>query len=69
MCACVCVCVCVSHTDDLRQEGQFRREYDGHVWIQARDGAWWEVGGSCTHTHTHTHTRVDTVCETERGGR
>eukprot|EP00983_Pelagomonas_calceolata_P024886 782726-Pelagomonas_calceolata.AAC.6 len=29
--------------DSLRAEAQFRREYDGHVWVRARSGDWWEV--------------------------
>lgn len=29
--------------DALRDEGGFRREYDGHVWVQARNGGWMEV--------------------------
>lgn len=29
--------------DALRDEGGFRREYDGHVWVQARSGGWMEV--------------------------
>ncbi|KAI8463135.1 MAG: hypothetical protein J3K34DRAFT_527240 [Monoraphidium minutum] len=29
--------------DALRDEGGFRREYDGHVWVQTRAGTWMEV--------------------------
>mmetsp|Transcript_6776 Transcript_6776/g.18187 ORF Transcript_6776/g.18187 Transcript_6776/m.18187 type:complete len:154 (+) Transcript_6776:111-572(+) len=29
--------------DSLRAEAQFRREYDGHVWVRARSGDWWEA--------------------------
>lgn len=36
------VCACC-FTDSLRAEAQFRREYDGHVWVRARSGDWWEV--------------------------
>lgn len=32
-----------THTDELRSEAKFRRDYDGHVWVQARSGEWWEV--------------------------
>lgn len=35
-------CSCLV-TDSLRQEAQFRRDYDGHVWVQSRAGEWWEV--------------------------
>jgi len=28
---------------DLRAEAQFRREYDGRVWVLTQSGEWWEV--------------------------
>jgi hypothetical protein len=35
--------VCLQEIDELRAEAQFRRDYDGHVWVQARNGQWCEV--------------------------
>ncbi len=29
--------------DELRRDAQFRRDYDGRVWVQSRAGEWWEV--------------------------
>ena len=29
--------------DDLRTEAKFRRDYDGHVFVQAQDGSYFEV--------------------------
>jgi hypothetical protein len=31
------------HPDALRDEGGFKREYDGHLWLKARSGSWVEV--------------------------
>lgn len=33
--------VCLS--DSLRDEGGFKRTYDGHVYLQARNGGWVET--------------------------
>lgn len=29
--------------DDLRAEARFRRDYDGHLFVQAKDGSWFDV--------------------------